>query len=230
MSIESKILEHLKKEQISPWFDLNAIPGVSAISFFEINESPETVSKTLRALVSEGKVKTRTGHEFSEEKGNYLFRDDQYPYFYLPKEKTSAEHAELPFYCTPPQSPITGRPMGLSNDGAEWICEDSGEKFMDETQLDASVKRLKAAKMTALDLAVEKMHTPAPNLARQIEMKAGDELFDVAAGEMHTILSIEPNGYITIQYSAMKHAGLDGGVNIIHESEVDGVHIKHYGK
>lgn len=57
-------------------------------------------------------------------------------------------------------------------------------------------------------------------------IQEGDTLYDTAACEEHTVLEIQEGGYLMIQYSAMKRAELDGGKNIIHSDEVDGVNIK----
>ena len=60
----------------------------------------------------------------------------------------------------------------------------------------------------------------------KIIVEKGDILYDVSVGEEHIVLEVHNNGYLEIQYAAMKRAELEGGKNIIHSSEVDNVHIK----
>lgn len=63
----------------------------------------------------------------------------------------------------------------------------------------------------------------------KIIVEKGDILYDTSAREEHVVLEVHSNGYLEIQYAAMKRAELEGGKNIIHSSEVDNIHIKKLG-
>ena len=57
-------------------------------------------------------------------------------------------------------------------------------------------------------------------------LKQGDRLMDMTDMNEHIILNVEDTGYVTVQFEAFHRNKIEGGVNIIHQSEVDGVHIK----
>jgi hypothetical protein len=54
----------------------------------------------------------------------------------------------------------------------------------------------------------------------------GKEFTIVARKDDYTILEQLDNGYLTVQPSAFRRAGMDGGKEMIHKSEIDGVHYK----